>query len=246
MRPLSAAELLSVWERSMDLSLLRKTLLLLDLACPEMDESEITLFSIGERDARLFKIREWMFGSRFRNTIDCPQCGRAMEWEMNTEDFNLAVIPDKWAPEEYELNVNDFSIRFRLPNSQDISEILLPGTSNQESDHLLQNCILEIKQKNRKYSQKTLPEKVSKALASKIEELDPAADIRIGISCPDCSHKWEAPFDIMSYLWSEINNWAQRMLQDIYLLAKTFGWAERDILNMDATRRQLYVEMIRS
>jgi hypothetical protein len=66
------------------------------------------------------------------------------------------------------------------------------------------------------------------------------------LTCPNCCNQWEGQFDIASYLWTEINTWARHMLQEVYLLARAFGWSEYAILTMSPQRRQLYLEMIRA
>jgi hypothetical protein len=239
-----AAELLTLWEQGIDLSLLRKTLLLLEVAHPEMEPEDIAKLSIGARDARLFHLREWMFGSSFRNTIDCPECMKQMEWEMRIEDLVMLSQYSEETAGEYNVSSGNYNIRFRLPNSIDISEALSTNVSQSGSEFLLQKCILDIKQKNGDQKGRKLPAKLMNNLSAKMSELDPAADIQMNITCPNCAFHWEARFDIMSYLWEEIENWAQRILRDVVLLAKNFGWSEKEILNMGADRRQRYVEMI--
>ncbi|MEA1978379.1 MAG: phage baseplate protein, partial [Chloroflexota bacterium] len=64
------------------------------------------------------------------------------------------------------------------------------------------------------------------------------------LTCPECSHQWEVLFDIASFLWTEINNWAERTLRTVHQLASAYGWAEREILNLSPVRRQLYLGMV--
>ena len=73
MRALKAMELLTVWERGLNQTLLERVLALLIAACPKIDSETIAGLSIGERDARLLQLREWMFGSHLVNTAQCPQ-----------------------------------------------------------------------------------------------------------------------------------------------------------------------------
>jgi hypothetical protein len=79
-----------------------------------------------------------------------------------------------------------------------------------------------------------------------MQEHDPGADVRIGLSCPACQHGWTLGFDIVSFIWGEIEDWAQRLLADVHVLAQAYGWSERDILALSPTRRQLYLEMVRT
>jgi len=51
-------------------------------------------------------------------------------------------------------------------------------------------------------------------------------------------------FDIVSFFWSEICVQAKRLLREVHILARAYGWREADILSMSAARRQLYLEMV--
>ena len=82
------------------------------------------------------------------------------------------------------------------------------------------------------------------ALEYRAEELDPQAEIKMNLTCPQCSHKWDVLFDISSFLWAEINQWAEQMLRTVHKLASAYGWSESDILNLSPVRRQLYLGLV--
>ncbi|MEZ5082213.1 MAG: hypothetical protein R2750_01980 [Bacteroidales bacterium] len=246
MRPLTSSELLTEWEQGLNQPLLHKTFALLQTASPELNTADIAKLSIGNRDARLFKLREWMFGSRFRNMAECPECSERVEWETRMTELNLLLKENSKTANEFNLEKDGYNIQFRLPNSDDIISVVSNNTKNQDPTRLLNLCVLKSKFKNRKVKFENLPENILQDLTSRIEELDPMADIRMKISCPNCSHEWESRFDIISYLWAEIDNWAKRMLQDIFSLARAFGWSEKEILEMNPMRRNIYVEMVRA
>ena len=64
MRTLNSIELLRVWEDGIHFTLTERSLQLLSIACGVPDLNKVADWSIGERDARLLQLREWMFGSR--------------------------------------------------------------------------------------------------------------------------------------------------------------------------------------
>jgi len=78
----------------------------------------------------------------------------------------------------------------------------------------------------------------------RLRELDPQADVRLDLTCTACGHHWESIFDIATYFWREIDDWAQRMLRDVHILAMAYSWSEADILSMSAWRRQAYLQMV--
>jgi hypothetical protein len=244
MKPLSALDLLTIWEEGLDQPLLEKTMRLLARACSVSDHNDIGLLSIGERDARLLQLREWLFGNRLMNMAYCSKCKEPVEWETTTETLHLQQLPDTLAVRSFMLEKDDYSITFRLPNTHDISNARADMTYPADQKKLLTDCIVGISKKGKKYKEKKLPDELLDALSRRMEEEDPQADIRMHIQCPACSHQWQATFDIVSFLWAEIHNWAQRMMQEVYLLARSFGWSEKDILDMSSRRRQLYLQMI--
>jgi hypothetical protein len=246
MRPLTSSELLTVWERGLNQTLIQKTLTLLHHACPEMDQEDLAKLSVGQRDARLLKIRAWMFGPIFKNIADCPKCSELVEWETQMNDLQLIAEKNTEFPKEYDMEMADYKLRFRLPDTNDILKVITKKRNDPDPDLLLFTCILAATYKGRKIKTEKLPEKIISELSGRIEELDPMADIQMSLVCPNCSNAWQARFDIISYLWAEIDSWARRMFQDIYTLASAFGWSEKDILEMNPKRRSIYVEMLRA
>jgi hypothetical protein len=63
-------------------------------------------------------------------------------------------------------------------------------------------------------------------------------------ACPHCGRAWSAFLDVASFVWREVETWAQRTLQEIHLLARAYGWREIDILTLTPTRRQAYLQMV--
>ncbi|HTN47543.1 MAG TPA: hypothetical protein VL098_14425 [Flavipsychrobacter sp.] len=242
MRSFSTAELLTVWERGLDQPLLNRVYLLLGTACGTAEYESMSLLSIGERDARLLQLREWMFGAKMWNIASCPKCSEKVEWESHTYQFKLQPIPPELSVRKFSVQAQGYDVTYRLPDSRDIT-LLKAGNSLEENEtQVLRACIVEAKKNETVVTD--LPQSLLEQLASEIAALDPQADIHMQLNCPACSHHWTARFDIMSFLWAEINNWAQRTMQEIYLLAKSFSWSEKDILEMTPRRRQLYLQMI--
>src|SRR5262249_58311058 len=88
-----------------------------------------------------------------------------------------------------------------------------------------------------------LPEDVVREVVERMAALDPQADTRINLSCPDCQYRWSEVFDVVSFFWTEIDAWARRLLRDVNILARAYGWREHDILALSPMRRQLYLAM---
>jgi hypothetical protein len=236
---ISERDLLTVWEIGLTKPLIERSLLLVSLWHPDLDISQIAAMPIGERDARLLEIREELFGSVLNNATNCPQCKQKVEWEMPIDVLWVLPSPDNL---DNSLEFDGTLIKFRVPNSADIMEILALEKGISKEEALLSRCI-ELGSLPLPLSHE-MPEALKNALLQKMEACDPQSDITMAISCPECGHNWDMTFDIMTYLWAEINDWATNLIQDVYLLAKNFCWSENDILGMGSFRRSLYVNML--
>src|SRR5512136_680530 len=87
MRALSASELLSVWERGLAQSPVERALTLLVAANPESAPDDMARLSIGQRDAQLLTLREWMFGSQLVSLANCQECGEQLELAFDVSDI---------------------------------------------------------------------------------------------------------------------------------------------------------------
>jgi hypothetical protein len=81
-------------------------------------------------------------------------------------------------------------------------------------------------------------------VSASLQALDPLMNIQLDLRCPGCEGSWLAPFEAITYVWTEIEHWGARTLQTVSRLAATYGWSELDILSMSAWRRQRYLEMV--
>ena len=88
-----------------------------------------------------------------------------------------------------------------------------------------------------------LPESIQAAIAAELAVLDPQAEMLLDLACPACGHAWQDVFEIVTFLWTEIRARARRLLQEVDVLARAYGWSEGDILAMSEARRGLYVQM---
>jgi hypothetical protein len=249
MQALTASELIAVWERARGEPTTARALILLEAASPDISEQELARLSVGQRDARLLALRELIFGSQLNGLTSCPGCGQRLEIGIESTDLRLGA-----ASSDHELlsvESSGYLARFRLPNSEDLSALAqsLDAHVDQATavGELLSRCIVELQRNGRRVklrSSRALPPALIDAIAVEMEKVDPQANVQITLNCSDCGHRWLSAFDIVSFLWSEIDNLATRLVREVCALAFAFGWRERDILEMSSQRRQLYLEMI--
>lgn len=246
MRDLATHDMLSIWEQGLSQPLLQRALILLVTAFPEMQPDALAKLSIGQRDRYLLQLRERLFGQQLFNTAVCPACAGRVEWESKIADLLISPDNECTTVNEFDTDVDDYKLHFRLINSLDIAAVVNSADDEKAQKYLLSRCLLKAENSGVSYTFDQLPGAVIQKLNQQIEALDPQAEIRINLNCPECSHSWDVLFDITSFLWAEINDWAERMLQTVHKLAAGYGWSEREILNLSPVRRQLYVGMLGS
>lgn len=223
---------------------LSRSLMLLAFAFPEMEAETFAKLSLGQRDRYLLQLREQLFGAFLDNTALCPVCSERIEWRNRVADYVVATAEETAAADAFEIEIEPYRLRFRLPNSLDLAAVAGIGDAREAQTQLLNRCLLEVQRSGMPSATELLPDDVAEALVKRMEALDPQAEIRIDLHCPECSHRWDVVFDIASFLWSEIDEWAQRTLQTVHRLASGYGWSERAILNLSPVRRQLYSGML--
>lgn len=239
---LSTSDLLNVWECGLDQPPVRRALSLLVAACPDVPPDELAKLSIGQRDANLLMLREFAFGSLLECVETCPVCKEQLEFAFRIDD--ILAGSDINSTEHLSLNFESYEIEFRLPNSLDLMAISGIDDILSARNLLLNRCLLQVTKDGKNESSENLQEEAKIAISAKMSEIDPQANIQLSLTCSSCGYKWQATFDIGSFLWSEINTWARRTLRDVHILASAYGWSEADILDLSSWRRQYYLSMV--
>jgi T4 bacteriophage base plate protein len=242
MRPLTAGELLDIWERGASLSSADRAQVLLRAAHESSRDPDPAQIPLGERDARLLTLRESTFGKRVAAVTRCPKCKGEIELTFEVSDLK---VPPWESTGELAISEGEYQVKFRLPNSVDVAAVSAEaGGEESVRKHLLRRCIIEAVRNGQTVPAELLPELVVNALSDRMSELDPQAEIDLQLSCESCGERWSEMFDVESFFWAEINAWAGRLLNDVHQLAASYGWSERDILAMSAARRNAYLHLI--
>jgi hypothetical protein len=240
---LNAVALLSAWETGILKHPIERALLLLAAAFPDKLYDDWARTSIGERDTRLIGLREELFGRTLESVTLCPECGEHIELTFTTTDIRSQRAALRKGNGGLRVEACGYVVQYRLPTSADLLEIAKSAAVN-GPEVLLKQCIVSSRHGEPVAGPDALPDEVRRMVAEEIATADPQADVQIEIACPQCRHCWSMVFDILSYFWSEIEDWAQRLLQEVHLLASRYSWSEHDILAMSGRRRQWYLQRI--
>jgi hypothetical protein len=244
MRPLSVPELLMVWERGLAARPFERALTILSAASPESSPAVLARLSIGRRDANLLQLREWAFGSELAILATCPSCHQALELTMPIAGLRVSIdsTGEPAGDLESSLMLREYEVRYRPLNTEDIAGCagLELAASRQK---LLACCVTDARCQGKSMSAEELPEEVAQRVVEQIAAIDPQADTRLDLTCPECHQRWKEVFDIVSFFWTEIDAWARRTLREVNVLARAYGWRESDILALSPVRRQIYLSM---
>jgi hypothetical protein len=220
----TAAELLGMWERSAGAGPL-------DRADALLGEPAVGL-PLGEANARLLELRQLLFGPELEAVADCERCRQTVEFTISTE--RLLGEPRVDAARVLELRIDGYEASFRVPTSGDLAVAARERDLDAARAVLLERCVL---------SPSELPQPAVAALAERMADADPLADVRLDVTCPECGHAWSPSRDVGEWLWDELNVWAHRTLGEVHALASAYGWSEAEILAL-GPRRELYLDLL--
>jgi hypothetical protein len=235
----SARALLEAWERGLEQGPVERGLTLLALTRPGDDPESLAALSVGERDRRLLALRETLFGTRMTGLVACSACGERLELEFATGELRAA------APDQAVLALRgvDHELQLRLPDSRDLLAIAAAGAEDGAA-LLLERCLVSARIGGDDARADSLPAALVAEAGRRLADADPQADLRFALTCPACGFDWAAPFDVVGYLWAEIEGWAGRLLSEVHELASAYGWSEAEILELNPARRRSYLRMV--
>ncbi len=229
--PLGEAQLLELWERGRDCHRVDRGLLLLGAALPDAPYGELADLPVGARDAALLALRRTLCGPHLEAFVACPRCNERLEITVDSSVLELA------GPTTSSCQAGGH--RFRLPTSRDLAVAVGERDPDRAARRLATICHVPTDDEGALEWSDALFADVEAGMAL----ADPQADVQFAMGCDACGHNWSASFDIVQFLWEEIEARAVRLVQDVSLLARAFGWTETDVLALRPARRRTYITM---
>jgi hypothetical protein len=243
---LVANDIVKLWEAAKGKPYWQKAILLLSAAHPNVILNEFASLSIGQRNAKLFRFRESLFGAHLEANSSCPTCKEKVEFQLDSRvicDPNVPV----WDGTEIKLESDNNLIVCRPPSSHELEKImpfLEMGDEEDAAFELMKNCVLQLQLDGIYTPVESMPLALIELVSAKIKDVDSHSEILCRLNCPECEFSWAESFDIVSFLWLEIENKAHVILSEVQLLAKAFGWWEGDTLSLSDVRRKYYIDQL--
>ena len=216
--PFDDAMLLDIWEQGQPSAPMVRTNLLLAAALPESGEATRAALPVSAADLALLRLHRSVFGSRLPAETICPACASPLEF-----DLDAGTLIDGLAGSPPDADGRCHGVR--EPTVGDLETIAaLPD---------LDAAICRLASLYR-LDPRTFP---SDADIAEIDALYGQSAIRLRLDCVGCGHAWHEDFDIVGYLWLEVEQRAQTLIDDIHALAMAYGWSEPQILALTDARR---------
>ena len=206
--------------------------------------------TLGERNARLVELHARLFGGEIELLSHCPACQTVAQFSGDCADLAAQMAPRLADTPIHQLEIQGHVIEFRLPETVDIVDIAIAAADDSDdigdnfAQHLLERCVLACTYAGTDIPLSQVPEPVLDALSRHMETLDPGASVSFALNCPQCATPWQAPLDVGQMLWQKIRAGAERVLLDIDMLARAYGWSEREVLKLSPMRRAAYLQMV--
>jgi hypothetical protein len=241
--PLSNHDILTLWETGEHRHDADRALLIAAAGYRDLAWDDLAKLPLGRRDSLIIRLRERMFGDRIPIAVQCPNCRERLEFDTSASEL-LSCCPPNDRPTDIAFEVAGYHIVARPLDSRDLANLRpdMPRAAARQA--LVCETVVQASLDGATVAPTDLPTQAVTALAEKLVEADPAADLHFALSCPDCRRAWVATFDITAYFWRELSAIARTMLEDVHQLATAYGWREDEILGLSAARRAFYLSRI--
>jgi hypothetical protein len=231
MRTLTQVDTLALWESGRTLHPIDQGLLAVKTAFPETRDESVADWPLGRRNRALAELHCACFGPRLSGWTTCRECGEKLEFNVDGH----ALIATGAAPAAEAVAIGGRT--FRLPTSRDLARIAEAADEVDAARSLLDLCLVA-------GDAAAWSEEEIEAAGERMAAADPLAEVRLDFKCPACGAAFEESLELASFLWSELEGRAKRLLLDVHLLARAYGWSEAEVLALSPVRRKFYLEMV--
>jgi hypothetical protein len=219
------------------------------LGSDKVTRETIRSLTVGDREALLLHLRRLSLGEQLQCVLSCvdSDCGKKMDLELKIGDLLLA--PYSIIRQRYEVVVTDaqarYCVRVRVPTGADaeLAATMAITDPHCAAEGLLRRCIDAVIDDSGQQIDE-LPRAVLNGVAANLSELDPQAELRLNVACPECGRGFTALFDAGSYFFQEIAAGIKRLYREVHLLAFHYHWSEAEIMEMTQKKRRLYLNLL--
>ena len=244
MAGLSAVAALDLWEAAERLPAVERSLVLAAAAGPPAGADELARLPLGRRDALLLRLRDAPAGHALEATAACPACGEHAEFSV---DVDALLSRERQSQPPAPVEEGGFVVVWRAPDSRDVAAAAeaAAGDAAAAERVLLARCVESARGPYGEVEGPELPAAVRAALARAMAEADPLAEVLVDLVCPACETPFVADLDIGAFVWAALSARACRLMREVDVLARAYGWTEAEALALGDGRRAAYLELAR-
>lgn len=180
--------------------------------------------TLGQRNRRLITLHQALMGTPIEAHVVCPACSTGNEFTLPLDEMLRLPVP---SPQE---RVELDGMTFRLPTLADLD------AAGIEPLVVARRCSID--------EVVELSEDQLVRLGDIFDAADPLAQVAITSACTECGVEVTAEVDLAEFVAAEVSRFADLLLRDIDVIARGYGWSEREIVTLPAARRARYVAMI--
>jgi hypothetical protein len=85
-------------------------------------------------------------------------------------------------------------------------------------------CVVEARRGGEPVEAEEMSDEELTGLSEALAEADPGAELLFDLGCPACGAAWQQVLDVASFLWEELEAQAHRVLGEVHVLARAYGW----------------------
>jgi len=201
-----------------------------------------TVLPLGQRDRLILDLHAALFGTRVEAQDSCPQCGQLVTFTLTVDALD-DVLPTVSRPVRVELD--GYTVTCRLLTGGDLLAATAPGAADAHGrEALLASAVLTAEREGAPVAPFDLPAPVVDAVVGALAQADPFAELWLHLLCEVCDHAWDAVLDLAHFVWCEVRDWGRRLVRDVHMLARAYGWREGDVLALPNARREAYLRLV--
>jgi len=196
---------------------------------------DFTALSLSDIDVALLELRRALLGDYVSTAVRCTasECAAWFDVSFQVSDYLRHHLPRgarvTEASEPGWFRFKDSEVSFRLPT---VADVLALAEATDLERQLAARCI-------RPGATPALRRRVETAM----QRLAPSLYSELDCACHECGQAMSVTFDPSSYVLAELARRARDVYDEVHLLARSYHWAERDILALPQERRQRYAEL---
>ena len=197
---------------------------------------------LGRLHAATLDFHAALVGRQLEAVATCPACASLIEFALDGDALRELDLNRQAAAGELALmtDAGEWRVRWRAPTAGDVA--VVAGRPDAASALLALCCDVTGPHAE---GAGDAPAELRERIETELADADPLAELTVGLACPECGAVFDADVDPIAFVWREVEVRAGRLLREVDVLARAYGWTEAEVLALSDQRRTAYLEIVR-